>query len=255
MVSSAVSSWTCTTTYGCDPDSTKEGVFGTGVSALWQYPVPQIDFNGITADLVSLKSLAQNSGGIYLGDSGAQGYHVYLQSDGTFDVYRVDSTGNGYWSYSSQWGWEQEYNNILSETFLQRYTPSPNCSLVFVEDNLWLEGTVKDKVTIASANLIQPDVDTTIILNGNIKYAANDGSSGLTAIAEEDVLIPLISPDDMVLNGVFIAQKGHFGRNHYTLWWPYRVPSAYTGYVVRNSLSINGTIVSNGRVGTQWTSG
>ncbi|NQV93299.1 hypothetical protein HQ403_02265, partial [Candidatus Kaiserbacteria bacterium] len=154
LVESSVSSWTCTATFSCSPDSTQAGVFGLGDSSLWDYPVPQIDFSGITADLVSMKSMAQNSGGIYLPDSGAQGYHVIFNSNGTFDVYRVDSVGDGNWSYNNFWGYEQEYSIINSETFLQNYTPSATCGLVFVEDNLWIEGTVNGKLTIVSADLV-----------------------------------------------------------------------------------------------------
>jgi len=247
LVSSSVSSWTCTTSYGCDPDSTEEGVFGAGVSALWQYPVPQVDFSGIASDLVSMKDLAQNSGGIYLPDSGAQGYHIYLQSDGTFDVYRVDSTGDGDYSYSWQWGWEYEYYNILSETFLQTYTPASDCGLVFVEDMLWLEGTVNGKITIVSADLVNANIETDVLLMNNIEYSTLDGSDGITVIAEEDVLLPLQVPNDMTIRGIFIAQTGHFGRNYYHAAVGYNPTHAY-----KNSITVNGTIVSNGRSSTRY---
>lgn len=247
LVSSAVSNWTCNSTFGCSPDSTEDGIFGTGDSTLWRYPVPQIDFNGITADLVLMKDLAQNNGGIYLGDSGAAGYHIYLQSDGTFDVYRVNSTGDGDWGYSSQWGWEQEYYNILSETFLQTYTPAAGCGLVFVEDMLWIEGTVNGKVTFASADLINSNIETDVLITGNIGYSTLDGSDGITIIAEEDVLIPLQVPNDMSIRGIFIAQTGHFGRHFYSADPGYNPTHAY-----KNSLTVNGSVISNGRTSTKW---
>jgi len=55
----------------------------------------------------------------------------------------------------------------------------------------------------------------------------------------------------MSLRGIFIAQNGHFGRNYYT----YGYPSYGHSNAKRNTLNINGTIVSNGRVGTKWTCG
>ncbi|MCW9054510.1 MAG: hypothetical protein OQJ98_00810 [Candidatus Pacebacteria bacterium] len=247
LVESAVASWTCTATFDCDPDSTEDGIFGVGPNShLWDFPVAQIDFAGITADLSTMKTLA-GSGGIYLGDSGAYGYHVVFQSDGTLDVYRVDSAGNGDWGYSSQWGWEQEYNTILSETFLQSYTPPADCSLVFVEDKLWIEGTVKGKITIASADLVNANIETDIIIEGDINYSTLAGTDGLTVIAEEDILIPAVSPNDLSIRGIFIAQTGHFGRNYYDAAEEYNPDDAY-----KNSLTISGTIVSNGRVGTKW---
>ena len=55
----------------------------------------------------------------------------------------------------------------------------------------------------------------------------------------------------MILNGIFAAQLGHFGRNNYAYS---NFPSSWDSYNKRNSLTINGTIVSNGREGTKWTS-
>jgi len=59
-------------------------------------------------------------------------------------------------------------------------------------------------------------------------------------------------PDNMTTNGIFIAQNGRFGRNHYVTsylpWW-------LDGYVHRDTLTRNGSVISNGRVGTKWTSG
>jgi hypothetical protein len=65
----------------------------------------------------------------------------------------------------------------------------------------------------------------------------------------------------MNINGIFIAQKGHFGRNHYcasdctSTSGDQGLPAALDQYVTRSTLNTNGTIVSNGRFGTKWTSG
>jgi hypothetical protein len=75
------------------------------------------------------------------------------------------------------------------------------------------------------------------------------------AIAEADVLIGISVPNNMTANGIFIAQNGRFGRNHYRESGTYGLPNELDPFVFRNSLTMNGTIVSNGRVGTQWTSG
>jgi len=79
-------------------------------------------------------------------------------------------------------------------------------------------------------------------LANNINYSLADGSDGLTLIGERNVLIGPQSPDHMELKGVFLAQKGRFSRNHY--------PNN-----IKSKLEIIGSIASNGRVGTQWTSG
>lgn len=246
LVTSAVSSWTCTSTFGCSPDSTQAGIFGTGNNDLWSFPKPQIDFAGITTDLVQMKTLAQSSG-VYFADSGAQGYRIALNSNGTFDIFRVDSVTGGNTMYSSQWGWEPEYDTISSETYLQTYTPPADCMLVFVEDKLWLGGTVAGKLTIASADLVDPNVETDVILRSSIDYTTLDGTDGVTVIAEEDILIPPDSPDFMTLRGIYIAQTGHFGRNYFATGNGYSSAQAF-----KNTLTMNGTIVSNGRTGTKW---
>lgn len=254
-VTSSVATWQCTSSFGCSGTQTKNGVWGAGSTpSLWSYPVPQIDFAGISVDLTALKSYAQNNGGQYFAPSGQSGYHAILKSDATVDVYRVTGTTQ-VWGYSDQDGWQQERHIISAETFVGNYSVPSSCSVLFFEDKLWLEGVVKGKVTVVSANVTSPSTDTDLILRGNITYALNDGSDGLTAIGENNVLIPLTSPTDMTLYGIFIAQKGHYGRNHYVTSGSNQVPSSYDSYVEQNTLTTVGTIVSNGRTGTQWNCG
>jgi hypothetical protein len=60
--------------------------------------------------------------------------------------------------------------------------------VIFVEDNLWPEGTIKGKVTVASANLIDTNKSTDIILNPNLDYASTRNNE-LTLISQKDILI------------------------------------------------------------------
>lgn len=249
-VTSAVADWQCSPTFGCDPTETKPGIFGAGVgSELWEFPAPPVDFVGITVDLVNMKTQAQASG-LYFpqvsGGSDQRGYHLIFQNNGTVDVYEVEDTDYA-WSIHIDdigGGWKRDYHTITDETFLGNYTIPSGCSLIFVEDKVWLEGEVKGKVTVASADITDPNYDTDIIIQSNINYTALDGTDGLTAIAEYSVLLPLVVPDDLELRGIFVAQNGYFGRNLYPCW--------YSPYDKRDSLETNGTIVSSGRVGTKW---
>ncbi len=249
-VESAQSTWTCTSSFGCSPDSTQNGVFGAGTNPeLWSYGVSQISFNSIITDLVNMRSLAQ-SDGVDLGSSGGFGHHVIFQSDGTIDVYRVTSVGSNDWEYDSVTGWSQVNRTILGETFLQTYTPPSDCGLIFTEDDLWVEGTVNGKLTIVSADLDDVNNETDVMLTGNISYSTLDGSDGLTVVSEGNVLIPLQVPTDMSLRGIFIAQSGRFGRNYYD-----PSPGYNPTHAQKDSLTINGTIVSNGRVSSKWLCG
>ncbi len=253
-VTSGQETWSCTSTFGCSPTGVRDGVFTTTSNpntALFSFPSTPINFTGLTVDLTAMQTKAQTGGGLYLGPSGDYGYRIVLKANGTMDVYVVDTTYN-YWGYTTEDGWQTERNVINDDDFLATYTIPSSCSLIFVEDKVWLEGVVKGKVTIAAADVNTAGVDRSIILNGNITYVDDD--SGLLAVAEDDALIGLVVPENMTLNGIFIAQNGRFGRNHYQTSGTQDVESAHDGYVQQTSLTVNGTIVSNGREGTKWTS-
>jgi len=248
-VTSGQEDWVCDGSLSCSPSSngtTLDAVYGDGPnSSLWSFPSPPINFTGLNVDLANMQDKAENGGGIYIPPSGDYGYRVTFVDDGTVEVRIVDRT----WShseYSSADGSYTARNLIRDDDPYNIYTIDPDCPLIFVEDKVWLEGEVSMKVTIAAADIDTAGKDHSIILHDNITYTST--SSGLLAIAEEDVLVGYEAPNDMELNGIFVAQNGHFGRNYYG--------SSYkTGSRYRDSLTINGTIVSNGRVGTKWSSG
>lgn len=258
-VSSGVSTWSCTSSFGCSPTSNQNGVFGGGgPSSLWRFPAAPIDFNGISIDLAKLKGYATSTGK-YLAPSGNYGYKIVFKNDGTFDASKVTGT-QLVWGYSLENGWVQERSVITTTGAITNYPIPPTCPVVFVEDNAWIEGVVLGKVTIAVADVTAGSIDRSIIIPNNITYASASGN-GLTAIGEQDALIGLNTPDVMNINGIFIAQKGKFGRNHYCqndctgTSGDQGLPSSLDQYVTRSTLNTNGTVVSNGRVGTKWTSG
>jgi hypothetical protein len=260
LVTSAKDEWVCTDSFGCDvcpvdngcrlegSDCVCPGVFTTTDNSdpnLFDYPAPSFDFDGITIDLANIKSQAQ-SYSLYLPPSAdidpqARGYHLVFQNNGDVEVRIITSLARD-WSYSAEDGWHYDYFRIVNEYSYATFSITSSCPVIFVEDNLWADGTVKGKITVASANLIDPNKDTDIILPGNINYVSADGSDGLALIGEKNILISPDSPDNMELYGIFIAQKGHFGRNLY--YWN-----------IKSKLEITGAIVSNGRVGTKWSSG
>jgi len=250
LVTSAVEDWLCTYSFGCSPDSTEDGIFGGSPNShLWEFPAEQVDFVGIVQDFVNMKTQAQDSGlyfGSVGGESNQRGYHVILQSDGTADVYTVTRT-QYHWGLRIDdmgAGWQRDYHTIDRESFLGNYAIPSDCSLLFFEDKVWLEGQVSGKVTVAAADVSQPNYDPDVIINDNIIYTTSDGTDGLTVLAENSILVPLYAPNDLEIRGALIAQKGYFGRNLYGCW--------YAPYDKRNSLTMNGTIVSNERVGTKW---
>lgn len=256
-VTSAVSTWNCTSSFGCNPtQSSAPGVVGNGSNPiLWSYPVSSIDFTSIGVDFTTLQSLASTQGGISYGAASGsvneRGYHVVFNSNGTVTIYRVTST-DGYTSYSSQYSYGTEHSVITGQTLLGTYTIPSTCSLMFFEDRVWVEGTVSGKVTLIAATPSDGATAPDVYLNGNIYYTSNDGTHGLTVVAERNVLIPLVVPNTMEIHGIFVAQSGHYGRDYFSTS---SLPPSLDPYVTRSTLTTVGTVVSNGRTGTSWSDG
>jgi len=289
LVTSARDTWLCTSSFACNylvcPSGCSRegsacrcpGVFTTtGVSRpdLFNFPVTPFDFTGITIDLAQMKKITKDEGrGLYFEPSGAEGYRIAIDGD-NLKVWKVLSTTMldkictvvGSKVICDGGTCEPECSHcqfdkcVVRDPVIKTETgpiydgPIPqDCGLIFFEDELWigkadLESNIKGKITIVSANLINPNKTTNVWLQGNINYARDSQLDGLLLIAQRNNLIGLYSPDKMELKGIFIAQTGFFGRNHYPC-------AKYSPYCKREKLEIYGSIVSNGRVGTQWISG
>jgi len=260
LVTSYLPEWICTSSFGCSPCPTNKGcrisenkcycpgVFTTTNNAkqeLFHFPSDYFDFAGITIDLNDIKEAAEDNLSYFPYstdiDPQAKGYHVKLKDNGDYEVWII--TQLSYVSgYSLEEGWQNDYFIISNEYLYGTYAINPACAAIFFEDDLWIEGTLKGKATIASADLISSTDETNIILPGSIFYTANNGEDELGLISEKNILISPVSPDTMTLNGGFIAQSGRFGRNHYV-------------NNIRNLLTMYGATISCNRTGTQWTSG
>ncbi len=218
-----------------------------------QFPVPVIDFNGFTADIADIKTDAQASG-VYLAGSGALGYRILLKVNDTFDVYRVNnlkSAPNGCSNAQNQtgWGvWSIRTTGNGNQTFLANYAIPAN-GLVFVEDNVWVEGQINTaRVTIASGRF--PDnvnTRTNIMVNNNLLYTNYDGQDVIALIAQNNITTGLDSLNDQRIDAALVAQNGRAGRYIYQ-------SNCGVGYD-RNSLTLYGMIASNIRYGFAYTNG
>jgi hypothetical protein len=256
-VTSSRLNYTCISSHGCDsthcanpctwygaPTSTCEcpGVWGVGSgSALWNYPVTNIDFNNITTDLAKLKALATSTSGKYF-DSQGSGYHIIFKSNGTFDIYKVNNLENAISQKNDNWsGMTNIAEQIKNENNLQNF-PIPANGIIYVEDNIWVEGTVKGRVTLVAAKL--PDnVNTrkTIHINNNINYLARDGTNILGLVAQKHIKVPRHAPTNLNIDAILLAQNGRVFRNYYAS------PS------IKNSIQVYGGIITNNTWTWTWT--
>lgn len=254
-VTSSLESWLCTSSFGCSPSQTVDGVYGSGSDqSLWAYPVPQVDFAGIAADFTMLKNKAIADGEYLPRFSSStrkqaasywHGYHLIFNANGTVTVRRVSSTtrlDSDQLNDADELADLDDRTLISNDNFYTTLTLPSDCGLLFVEDHVWIEGVVDGKFTVVAANVTHAGIAPNAMLKGNITYENTDGSDGLTVIAENNVLITPDSPQNMTLNGIFVAQQGAFGRNFYNC----------TSYDQRSTLTILGTTVSNLRTGTQY---
>jgi hypothetical protein len=232
-VTSAVEEYNCSGTgHGCS--GTKPGIWGSGgPSTYWRFPVPAIDFDLFSVSLADIKNEAQDNG-IYYGDSGAEGYLIKFLSDATVDIYRVDSLEAKVWYYNfEQGGWRKEAEEIQDKTLLGNYSMSSN-GLIFIEDDVWVEGTVNGKVTLAAAKFPEnPNNYAKIRINDNIKYLARDGNHNLGLMAQGDVLVPRYAPSDLTIDAMLLSQKGHV---YYRYYWPHSV---------KDNIEVYGGIITN----------
>lgn len=218
-------------------------VFGAGR----RFPVPQVDFAGITQDLANLKSEAQ-SGGVYFSPSGRRGYSIRFNGNGTFDIWQVRQVQEP--SFFCQLFSIDDDTWSIGQTRNRRTFAIPSNGVIFVEDHVWVRGQLGpgERITIASG--VFPDTPATrtnIIVNENLIYSSYDGEEAMALIAQQDILVGLDSANELRIDGALVAQNGKVGRLRYGFW-------CGSGYI-RDEITVYGMIASNERYGFAYTDG
>ncbi len=237
-VQSAKQTYTCGSETGCSPSQTKPGVWGSGgPQELWQFPVPQADFNALNVDFNNLRTTAMASG-VYLGPSGGYGYHLTFTADGTVVITRITSAENRR-GWSVERGCENLYQVISTQQSVGTYNINEK-QVIFAEDHLWLDGVVNGRATVAAARFPIDINSMNIWINDNLTYIAKDGHSNLGVFAQNNIYYALNVPNNFEINAALLAQKGRIIRHNYR----YAFCSSYSN-AVRNNLTIYGSVISN----------
>jgi len=239
---SAKSTYTCPSWQRC-PQPTEPGVWGSGNPNFWQFPVPAIDFSAFTSNLADMKNLAQQqingiAQGIYLPPSNAQGYSFVFNSDGTVTIYKVTSRTNnptGYtYDINMNWVAKTQDTDYKNRTLLFDHVALPLNGIIYAEDNVWIEGTLNGRVTVAAATLpYNSSTAPTIYIPNNIVYAVKDGSDVLGLIGQKDVIPTYHAPDNLEVDAVVISQNSSFQFFYYD-------------GDIKNNLTIYGAIIEYG---------
>ncbi len=204
-----------------------------------RFPVPEVDFTGITADIAQMKSGAV-ANGFWKTGSGSLGYHITLKTNGTFDLrkvtklYSIGSCPNEKWS-------------IQTDSLIGNY-PLPSNGIIFLEDNIWVDGQINGaRITIIAATLPDnPSTRKNITINNDLLYTNYNGTDAIGLIAQNNINVGLMSDDNLQIDASLIAQKGCVGRYYYN-------SSCSSTYYKRQSLTLNGMIASAIRYGFAYT--
>jgi hypothetical protein len=194
-----------------------------------EFPVAPVDFNGVLGDLSLMKSEAQagTNGSRYFNNV-HQGRHIILKTNDTFDIRTVQSfnaTTNEINNYTGGWA-----NYAI-----------PDDGVIFVENNVWVEGTVSGRrVTVVAANLISAS-QKTLYVGKDIRYTNYDCTDMIGLIGQNDVEVYRQSNNVLRLDASLLAQTGRVGRANYT-----------GGFAIRSTITVYGAIASNERYGFAW---
>jgi len=231
-----------------DPVPIRNDVFAAGR----QFPVPAIDFTSFTYDLAQIAANAGN----YFGPSGGQGYEIVLNTNDTFDIYEVSSVAAPPANCTNVLGerWWGTWSIAATTTLATTNYPIPANGLIFVEDHVWVSGTIDTaRVTIASGKFPEdPNTNTSIAINGNLLYTNYDGQDVIGLIAQNNFTIGLYSAVTVRIDAALIAKNGRAGRHYY------KQPGgqSYCGSTaLRSTVTLYGMIATNKRYGFSWSCG
>ncbi|MDO9231335.1 MAG: pilus assembly PilX N-terminal domain-containing protein [bacterium] len=208
-----------------------------------QFPVPKVDFNGIMSDLNFLKSESQTSNGIYYDNEECSnkknlGRHITITGN-TMTVSVVTDYNNANYS-------------IKREDCILTNVPIPQDGIVFVENNIWLEGTINGrKVTFVAADLSGGELANIYMGMDNLLYTNFDGTDIIGILAQGDLEIVKDSLDDLTIDAALLSQSGRVGRNNYT---PFGC-SSQSCEDHKGTITINGAMATFMRYGFAYTNG
>jgi len=202
------------------------------------YAEPVVSFDLLDNYLNEALNKATTSG-MVLGDYGAEGYHLTLNTDDTIDI-RIVTAITAPCNSATE--------GIANETDYDIGSSTPANGVIFVKDKIWVDGQIDgNRVTIlAFAEPITGDT-TDIIINNDLTYTNYDGTDAIGLIAQRNITVGFYSEDILQIDAALIAKEGRIGRNYY--------PSSCGVNHIRNTITINGSMATRKRYGFAYTDG
>jgi len=280
-VSSANSTYVPSSQLGGNGSSSEPGVWcsnlvtspvncNTRSKADWVYPVPQVNFNGVSTALCTIKkeafaaysttsALASESNACNLTPSTqtaaylpqrsttynqSRGYLIQLNPDGTYNLYDVNAENDELSPYTSA---------LTLVSIGSEITPS-STGVLFAEDNVWVLSNpdFHGRLTIAAGRLTAGSSSSyaNIVIAGPLVYSTKDGADAIGLIAQNSVIVAPYAPPasgafTYEIDGALLAENGE-------VWYPgtYRVN---TGRCTRGWTNANQTFYFYGSVASRQT--
>ncbi len=236
------------------PVANRPDVFVAGRS----YPVPAFPFATLAVNLSSLLAIAAPTGvcsapACWVAST-KQGYYMHMNTDNTYDMYKVNTLFAAPSGCSVPSGGQVQWGTWSVGTLSSKIGtyPVPVSGVIFVKDNLWIDGQVNGtRVTIAAADIGQTDPTRyfNITINSDLKYTRYDGSDVIGLISQYNVNVGLVSDTDLQIDAALLAENGRAGRYYYST----SCKSGSNNYYTRNSLTLNGMIGTAVRYGFAYT--
>jgi len=244
-IQSAKTTYTCPSSQGSPCPTLKDGIWGVAsqeVKNFWSFPVPAVDFSTLTTDLATLKSAASTPDGIYLPPSGSSGYSLVFNSNGTVSVYKITSLRSTPTCQDVNGNYRSEDTDYNRRTL--QYTKNlPANGIIYIEDKVWVEGTVHGRVTVAAAKLpYNPSTAPSIYIPKNVIYSTKDGSDVLGLIAQRDIIVSYYASTNLEVDAALLSQNGS-------------AQFFYCNGNTKDSIAIYGAIMSYGQWTWSWVNG
>lgn len=212
------------------------------------FPVSTISFDLLDNYVTETLAKAEENG-MVIEDSGDEGYHITLNTDDTINI-RIVNTITPRCKYS---GGKSDTDGIVSETdhIIGAVTP-PN-GIVFVKDNVWIDGQIDgNRITILAFDEPLGGSVSDIIINNDLTYTNYDGTDAIGLIAQRNISIGLFSDDNLQIDAALIAKEGRVGRNYFPCSDSNNCSATYC---IRDTVTVNGSLATRNRYGFAYADG
>lgn len=240
-----------------------------------QFPVANMSFTGVVSDISYMRTQAIAAGTKF--DNTGEGRMIELKTDGTFDIYKVntydssskailrfagkrnsDGSGDDCDAYTTASGSNIQCRDKTSGTACycprSSWTGSlklnysiPNNGVIFVADNIWLKGSISNRrLSIVAAELD----DETVVASSPDTRCSKDVYLGMTDLLYTNTdgkdILGIIAQDDV---DIIRNSESDLEIDAALLAKDGRVGrESYSG-IYKDSITINGSVATNSRYG------